>query len=155
METKLLRNRVGAMMKKKSKGRKTAKKGRGKASKGVSGKKLDPAKVREDIAGIVKSRARKIAIAVADKAGHGELAPAKFLFEVAHIYPQALEEAVPTENEESLAKTLLDRLNIPESPVIHDLYENGEDVVVIAPRAVQETTDNGSEKKEDALAGVE
>jgi len=127
------------MIKKKGKSKKTAKKGRGKTSRGVSGKKLDPAKVREDIAGIVKSRAKKITIAVADKAGHGELAPAKFLFEMAHIYPPPPEGTVPTANEESLAQTLLRGLNIPESPVVHDLYENGEDVVVIPARVEGET----------------
>ena len=61
------------MTKKKSK--KTAKKRGGKTSKGASGKKLDPAKVREDIAGIVKSRARKITIAVADQAGPRRTGP--------------------------------------------------------------------------------
>ena len=52
---------------------------------------------------------------------------------------------MPTEKEESLAKTLLDRLNIPESPVFHDLYENGEDVMVIPARVAEAT----SEKSED------
>lgn len=125
-------------MKKKSKVKKTGKKARRKTSRSVSGKKLDPAKVREDIAGIVKSRARKITIAVADKAGHGELAPAKFLFEMAHIYPQPPEDSVPTADDESFAQTLLNRLDIPESPVIHDLYENGEDVMVVPARFVEE-----------------
>ncbi len=144
------------MMKKK--GKKTGKKRGSKTSRGASGKKLDPAKVREDIAGIVKSRARKITIAVADKAGHGELAPAKFLFEMAHIYPQPPEGSVPAENEESLAKTLLDRLNIPESPVAHDLYENGEDVMVIPARVAEAPTEQSekcSPSKEESVTTVE
>lgn len=141
------------MRKKKGKSKKTEKKGRGKTTRGTSGKKLDPAKVREDIAGIVKSRAKKITIAVADKAGHGELAPARFLFEMAHIYPQPPEGTVPTADEESLAQTLLRSLNIPESPVAHDLYENGEEVMVIPARAGENSTEKSekcSEPKEDA-----
>ena len=74
-------------------------------------------------------------MAVADKAGLGELAPTKFLFEVAHIYPQPPEGSVSTTNEDSLAKTLLDRLNVPDHPVVHDLYESGEEVVLIQPSA--------------------
>lgn len=138
-------------MKKKSKGKKTGKKAPRKTSRSVSGKKLDPAKVREDIAGIVKSRARKITIAVADKAGHGELAPAKFLFEMAHIYPQPPEGSMPPADDESFAKMLLNRLNIPESPVIHDLYENGEDVIVI-PASIEEEKSEPSQSEEEKKA---
>lgn len=151
-------------MKKKGKGKKsgtskkTAEKPAKRRRRNISGKQLDPVKVREDIAGIVKSRARKIAIAVANKAGLGELAPTKFLFEVAHIYPQAPEGSVSTTDEDSLAKTLLDRLNVPDHPVVHDLYESGEEVLVIPPRAKEpeKTQPQESEaEQESAMAGIE
>jgi hypothetical protein len=152
------------MIKKKGKSKKsgtsknTGKKPARGRRRSTSGKQLDPLKVREDIAGIIKSRARKITIAVADKAGLGELAPTKFLFEVAHIYPQAPAGTVSTTDEESMAKTLLDRLNIPDHPVVHDLYESGEEVVVIPPRAKEvekPQPQEREEEKESVMAGTE
>ncbi len=146
------------MMKKKGKdkktttSKKTAKKAAKRRTSSKSGKQLDPVKVREDIAGIIKSRARKIAIAVAGKAGLGELAPTKFLFEVAHIYPQPPEGTMSTTDEESLAKTLLDRLNVPDHPVVHDLYESGEEVVVIPPRAKEVEKRQPQESEEEKVA---
>lgn len=144
------------MIKKKGKGNKsgTSKKTGKKPAKqrkkrNPSGKQLDPVKVREDVAGIVKSRARKMAIAVADKAGLGELAPMKYLFEVAHIFPQPPEGTVSTTDEESLAKTLLDRLDIPDHPVVHDLYERGEEVLVIPPRVKDAETPQPKEGQEE------
>lgn len=155
-----------AMMKKKGKSRKsstsknTAKKPARRSRRSTSGKQLDPLKVREDIAGIIKSRARKIAMAVADKAGLGELAPTKYLFEVAHIYPQPPEGTISSTDEESFAKTLLDRLDIPDHPVVHDLYESGEEVVMIAPSAkgVEKPEAQGTgdaQQAESVLAEVE
>lgn len=120
------------MIKKKAKHKKAAKKSRKK-----NGEKLDPAKVRQEIAGIVKAGAGMITDAVMDKAVHGELAPAKFLLEMAGVYPVSADGSLSTDDE-SLAKTLLDRLNIPDSPVVHDLYERGEDVIVIQPDAAKE-----------------
>ncbi len=127
------------MMKKKGKGRIKGGKTKRTARKRPPSKPIDPNKVRQELAGIVKTQAKKITRAVALKACQGDLAPAKYLFEMAHIYPQPPEGTVSAEDEESFAKTLLDRLNIPESPVIHDLYENGEDVMLIPPRADGET----------------
>jgi hypothetical protein len=75
-------------------------------------KQVDAAQVREDLAGIVKSEAKSITEAVMDQAMHGELAPAKYLLELAGVYPPANEGEQATEEEDCLAKTLLDRLNI-------------------------------------------
>jgi hypothetical protein len=80
-------------------------------------KKIDPAKVREDLAGMVKSGARSIAEAVMVLAMQGELAPAKYLLELAGVFPMTNEGEHATEEEDCLAKTLLDRLNIPRKPV--------------------------------------
>ncbi len=91
------------------------------AKKRVSknGKHLDPVKVRDEVAGIVKLQAKAIAHGVVDKASHGGLAQAKYLFELAQIFPsQGAEPATQaaTEQENSLAKMLLDRLQPPETP---------------------------------------
>lgn len=76
-------------------------------------KQADPAQVREEIAGMVKSGAKDITAAVMDQAMHGELAPAKYLFEVAGVYPPAGDGTQATEEEDCLAKTLLDRFGPP------------------------------------------
>jgi len=82
------------------------------AKKGV-GKKppMDAAKVRESIAELVKAEAPEIAVAVIDMAAHGDLAPTKYLFEMAGIFPKPAEGEEATEEEDCLAKTLLARLD--------------------------------------------
>jgi len=80
-------------------------------------KQIDPAQVREELAGIVKSEAKTITEAVMDQAMHGELAPAKYLLEMAGVYPPTGEGERAAEEEDCLAKTLLDRLNLPRKPV--------------------------------------
>ena len=99
-----------------------------KTTRKQTGKKkhVDPARVREEIASLVKCSARDIAEAVMDLAKHGELAPAKFLLEMAGVYPPSTDGSQATQDEECLAKTLLDRLNIPDKPVVHD-QQNAED----------------------------
>lgn len=80
-------------------------------------KKVDAAKVREDLVGMVKSAAKSITAAVVEQAQQGELAPAKYLLELAGVFPTTNEGEHATEEEDCLAKTLLDRLNIPRTPV--------------------------------------
>lgn len=81
------------------------------AKKSGHKKQMDPARVREEIAGIVKSGAKEITEAVMHQAIHGELAPAKYLFEVAGVYPPVSEGNQTPEEEDCLAKTLLDRID--------------------------------------------
>ena len=81
-------------------------------------KAVDLAEVRKDIANIVGSEATEMTHAVVDDALKGQLAPVKYLFEVAGLYPAAGEAAEPKPEEDSLARTLLRRLGLPEDPVI-------------------------------------
>jgi len=111
------------MIKKKAKRAGKAGKGKTKAKKSAKGsssaktkKAVDPAEVRKDIAKIVGSGAKKVAKAVMEGALKGQLAPARFLFEVAGVYPAVTDGEQATEEEDCLAKTLLDRLNIPKKP---------------------------------------
>ena len=76
--------------------------------------------MRNDIAKIVESGAKKITKAVMDQAMTGQLAPAKYLFEMAEIYPQATDGSHSTVDEECLAATLLRRLDMPDEPVPRD-----------------------------------
>lgn len=83
-------------------------------------KQANPAAVRNDIAIIVQSGAKRIAKAVMEQAMTGQLAPAKYLFEVAGVFPASTDGSHATADEDCLAKTLLDRLNIPDEPVGRD-----------------------------------
>jgi len=113
------------MIKKKAK--KTGKAGKAKAKKSAKGssasrtkKQVDPVEVRKDIAKIVGSGAKKVAKAVMEEAMKGQLAPAKYMFEVAGVYPPVTDGEQATQEEDCLAKTLLERLNIPKKPAAEE-----------------------------------
>ncbi len=105
-------------------GKKTAKK------KGASKKTLterDPEQVRENISKLVQDQAEELAEAVIGVGMTGQLAPVKFLFEMAHLYPKVNDGSEATKNEDCLAQTLLKRLDLPETPIV----EEDEGAVVI------------------------
>lgn len=116
-------------IKKKAKSKTTAKKS-AKKSTAKGKKELNPAEVREDIARMVKARATTMAEAVMDEGEKGQLAPMKYLLELAKIFPPETDGNQTSQDEDCLAKTLLDKLNIPDKPVIAD--QDDEDVIVIA-----------------------
>jgi hypothetical protein len=108
-------------MKKKTRGKtvkKTAKK------KSAPKKQADAAQVREDISGMVKADAREITSAVIAQAMNGELAPAKYLFEMAGVYPPATDGSQATTEEDCLAKTLLERLGPERKAAVVEDVEN-------------------------------
>lgn len=121
---------------------KKAKKSSGKkatTSRTTKKQEAETAKVRSTIAGIVKSEAANITNAVMDHAMKGEIAPAKFLFEIAGVFPATTDESFSSAEEDCLAKTLLDRLNIPIQPVIADEQEDEEsEVDAVKPSDVEE-----------------
>jgi hypothetical protein len=103
------------------------KKAKRKATKTASKKKLprskkdrNPAAVRNDIAKIVESGAKRITKAVMEQAMTGQLAPAKYLFEMASIYPSSTDGSFSTKDEESLAETLMRSLGLPDKPIPRD-----------------------------------
>lgn len=110
-----------AIMKKKAKS-KAAKtvKAKAKSASPRAKKESNPAEVRKDISKIVQSGARRIAKAVMEQAGSGQLAPAKYLFEVAGIYPALTDGTFGTDDEDCLAKTLMNRLDLPDKPIALD-----------------------------------
>jgi hypothetical protein len=116
------------MTKKKAKGKIATKPTEKKKGDAKGEKELDPAEVRKDISQMVKVDARNMTEAVIDEGLKGQLATVKFLLEMAGVYPPATEMTEPTENEESLAKTLLRRLNLPEEPIQRD--DDGELVTI-------------------------
>jgi hypothetical protein len=108
------------MIKKKAKGKATKKKTAKKKSCLRSKKERNPVAVHNDIAKIVESGAKRITKAVMEQAMAGQLAPAKFLLEMAQIFPQATDGSFSTTDEESLAATLLRRLDLPLEPAGRD-----------------------------------
>jgi hypothetical protein len=137
------------MKKKKAKGKTTAKKAAKKSEKGAEKKELNPAQVLKDISALVEAEAEQLASAVIGEGKKGQLSPVKFLFEMAHIFPQPTDESLTSKDEDSLAETLLDRLKIPKTPVVHDELQKEQDdesVMVIQPK--KEETENSEEKKD-------
>jgi hypothetical protein len=108
------------MIKKKAKG-KTAKAKKAKKSSGRRSKKeLNPREVRKDISRMVQSHANSMTQAVIDEGEKGQLATVKYLFEMAEIYPASTDGSQATEDEDCLARTLLNRLDLPTEPVGRD-----------------------------------
>jgi hypothetical protein len=129
------------MITKKAKGKSAAKAKKAKKSSGSKSKKeLNPAEVRKEIAQMVDSQAALMAAAVIGEGKKGQLAPVKYLFEMAGVYPALTDGSQATTDEDCLAKTLLDRLNIPDKPVGRD--EEDEPVGTPSPAA------GGKEKTE-------
>jgi len=138
--------------KNKATGKKTAKKSKKSAVK----KDLNPGEVLKDISALVKSQAQELTEAVIGEGMKGQVSPVKYLFEMAKIYPQATDGSQTSEREESLAETLLDRLKIPKTPMVHDELqkEEDEDVVVIQPKKETpegEEKDDEEEEKDEAV----
>ena len=74
---------------------------------------------RENVADLVRNSAAEIAMGMIEGAKAGQLASAKYLFEVAGLYP-ATEETEEERTEDSLAYTLLKRMGLPTKPVISE-----------------------------------
>jgi hypothetical protein len=162
-ETNLGARALGQMIKKKAKSRakknvakktkKTATKTSAKKkSRGRSRKDLNPAEVRKDIAKIVGSGAKEMTVAVMNEAMKGQLAPAKYLFEVAGVYPPANDGTQATQEEDCLAKTLLDRLNAPPNlpPKAAEKESDPQNIAPKVPDITRDDTQTGAGKGEVA-----
>ena len=149
------------MIKKKSKKTGKAGKSKGKAKKSTKGssvsrtkKQVDPVEVRKDIAKIVGSGAKKVAKAVMEEAMKGQLAPAKYMFEVAGVYPPVTDGEQATQEEDCLAKTLLARLNIPKKPVQEEEDEPAATGHVDEEKKSEQASDKAGSEKAESDVGV-
>jgi len=137
------------MIKKKARSKAAAKKTAKKKTLSKSKKELNPAEVRKDISQMVKSEAATMAQAVIDEGKKGQLAPVKYLLELAKIFPEATDGSQATVDEDCLAKTLLRRLDLPEEPIARD--DDDEPKAASAgkpaakPAGVDSEKDSGSE----------
>jgi hypothetical protein len=89
-------------------------------SKSISKEPVDMARVRKDISNMMGNSATEIAAGMIKAALAGELAPAKYLFEMAGLYPATEETEATNPQEDSLAHILLKRMGLPIEPVIRD-----------------------------------
>lgn len=109
--------------------------------KGGKKREPNPVKVQKDIALMVESSARKMVAAVISRGMSGQVAPVKFALEVANIHPHAVDANQSTSEEDCLAKTLLDRLGLPTTPVV-DHEQDKEEKVGLAGRAEGDDEDD-------------
>jgi hypothetical protein len=146
------------MKKKKAKSKTAAKKTAKKSEPELETKELNPEQVLKNISALVEAQADKLAEAVIGEGMKGQVSPVKYLFEMAHIYPQPPAAIAPSKDEDSLAETLLDRLKIPKTPMVHDELqkeEEDEDVVVIQPKKDTGTDSESSGDEKTEAVGVE
>jgi len=101
-------------------------------------KEMNPTEVRKGLSKLVGTHATKMTKAVISQGETGQLAPVKFLLEMANIYPSVTDGGEATTEEESLAQTLLRRLEIPLTPVAADEYEKECGDTVVIPAGVAE-----------------
>jgi hypothetical protein len=142
----IIKSGIGAMKKKAKKGKATDKKVVKKGKKKAVKKDLNPGQVLKDISALVEASAEELAEAVIGEGKKGQVSPVKYLFEMAHIFPQATDGSQMSEREESLAETLLDRLKIPKTPVVQDELQKEEDE---ESKAQPESTEVESEEKDE------
>jgi len=145
------------MTKKKAKSKTAAKPAAKKKNTGKDKQELNPAEMRSELADMVGLAAVLMTQAVIDEGKKGQLATVKYLLEMAQIYPLSTDGSHATENEDSLARTLLNRLDIPDEPIARDEEDapkaatSVKDVVKAAAKAESETEakNSGSEAETD------
>jgi hypothetical protein len=134
------------MIKKKAKSKTTkAKKAKKKSAGKRRKRELNPAEVRKDISRLVESEANKMAQAVIGEGKKGQLATVKYLFEMASIFPAPTDGSQASEDEDCLARTLLNRLDLPTEPVGRD---DEDETVRVARPVVAAIVVKGSGLKE-------
>ena len=140
------------MIKKKATTKTTGQKGAKKSAKKKLKKETNPAEVRKQVSRIVEAEAMQMTQAVVDEAKKGQLAPVRYLFEMANIFPAQANADVATEEEDCLAKILLSRMEAPAKPEKDDEDEPnpGEDAAITL--AVSDPAEGA--KKETAPAPV-
>ena len=140
---------MGRMTKKKTKKLKPAAHKAGKKKRTARPRKeKTSAEVRRDIAKLVKAHAEKMAGAVIGEGEKGQLSPMKYLFEVANIYPEAGDGNEATADEDSLAKTLLERLGVPTQPIVLDEDDDGD--VMVIPAQISGTVESSEAEDEES-----
>ena len=136
------------MIKKKAKktGKTAAKKGSKRAVRTKKTKETHSTEVHKEVSSMVRDSAAEMADAVIQQGKTGQLATVKYLFEMAGVFPETTEPAEGSPREDSLAETLLRRLNIPIEPV-HREGADEELVEIGVAVKVQEDEESETELK--------
>jgi hypothetical protein len=97
-----------------------SRRGRKRTKRLTTGKKsrqaTDLAAIRQQITDLVRNQAVPMVEITISEVDKGHYAAMKYLFEMIGLYPAAAPEE--TEGEDSLARTLLRRLGLPEEPML-------------------------------------
>jgi hypothetical protein len=134
--------------KKKSRKKTTGQKSAKKVRKPRPKKEIDIVEVRKQVSQIVKSGAAELTQAVVGEGMKGQVAPVRYLFEMANIFPVQENAEQATEEEDSLAKILLSRMQAPAKPEKEE-DEAAEDVGdEVKTSASSPVASENSEKKE-------
>jgi hypothetical protein len=132
------------VIRKTSKSKTTTKKFAKKRNLRKSKIELNPASVRKEIAQMVESQATLMAQAVIDEGKKGQLATVRYLFEMAEIYPASTDGSHATTDEDCLARTLLNRMDVPDDPVARDEEDEPKAATSVnKPAAKPEGNDEG------------
>ena len=107
--------RTGESMKK-TKSRRGKKRARSLSAGKKSRQATDLAAVRQQITDLVRNQAVPMVEITISEVDKGHYAAMKYLFEMIGLYPAAAQEE--TQGEDSLARTLLRRLGLPEEPML-------------------------------------
>ena len=78
----------------------------------------DLAAIRQQITDLVRDQAVPMVEITISEVDRGHYSAMKYLFEMIGLYPAATQEE--TQGEDSLARTLLRRLGLPEEPILED-----------------------------------
>jgi hypothetical protein len=116
--------RTGESMKKTK-----SRRGKKRAKRLSAGKKsrqaTDLAAIRQQITDLVGNQAVPMVEITISEVDKGHYAAMKYLFEMIGLYPAATQEE--TQGEDSLARTLLRRLGLPEEPMLEaDITKDGQ-----------------------------
>jgi hypothetical protein len=77
--------------------------------------------VRRKVKNVICEKASQIAKAVAeDVANKAQVQSMKMLFEVIGLFPESAEEKRAAGDDQALAKVLLERLGLPDDPVVNE-----------------------------------
>jgi len=118
-------------------------------------KEVDLEQVRKSIKVMVTDEFQEITQAAVDDAKKGQLATLKYLFEMTGVYPASTDDSGVKPEDDTLARTLLERLNIPFGPL--PAHSDDEESVKTAPAAKEnaqkDLPSEDADSKAEALAG--
>ena len=114
--------------------KKASKRGAKRSTQKRASKDVNLGEVRQKVRNVVSARAVKITEAVADDvAKKAQVQPMKMLFEMVGLFGAEAGSEAPPEDDQALAKVLLDRFNLPDLPEAEE--ERAPLVLAAAPEA--------------------